>query len=84
MMSYAEDEVDVEGTVNGVTNTSTGKLSVMYITAFLVTGCGECFLWLQRRDWAYGSFWSWLCMHKPFFTLSEAAMCFVYYKGSCY
>ncbi|EMP40845.1 DnaJ like protein subfamily A member 3 [Chelonia mydas] len=41
MMSYAEDETDVEGTVNGVTNTSAGKLCVMYITASLVTGCGE-------------------------------------------
>uniref|UniRef100_A0A8C6ZEE5 DnaJ homolog subfamily A member 3, mitochondrial n=1 Tax=Nothoprocta perdicaria TaxID=30464 RepID=A0A8C6ZEE5_NOTPE len=27
MMSYAEDEADVEGTVNGVTNTSSGKRS---------------------------------------------------------
>ncbi|XP_007522052.2 dnaJ homolog subfamily A member 3, mitochondrial isoform X2 [Erinaceus europaeus] len=27
IMSYAEDETDVEGTVNGVTNTSTGKRS---------------------------------------------------------
>ncbi|KAF6123950.1 DnaJ heat shock protein family (Hsp40) member A3 [Phyllostomus discolor] len=27
MLSYAEDETDVEGTVNGVTNTSTGKRS---------------------------------------------------------
>uniref|UniRef100_A0A1A8KYZ5 DnaJ homolog subfamily A member 3, mitochondrial n=1 Tax=Nothobranchius pienaari TaxID=704102 RepID=A0A1A8KYZ5_9TELE len=27
LMSYAEDETDVEGTVNGVTNTSTGKRS---------------------------------------------------------
>lgn len=25
ILSYAEDETDVEGTVNGVTNTSTGK-----------------------------------------------------------
>lgn len=27
ILSYAEDETDVEGTVNGVTNTSTGKRS---------------------------------------------------------
>lgn len=25
MMSYAEDETDVEGTVNGVTNTASGE-----------------------------------------------------------
>lgn len=25
MMSYAEDEADVEGTVNGVTNTASGE-----------------------------------------------------------
>jgi len=25
ILSYAEDETDVEGTVNGVTHTSTGK-----------------------------------------------------------
>ncbi|KAM9392002.1 dnaJ heat shock protein family (Hsp40) member A3a isoform 2-T2 [Pholidichthys leucotaenia] len=29
LMSYAEDEVDVEGTINGVTNTTTGKRSSM-------------------------------------------------------
>lgn len=27
ILSYAEDETDVEGTVNGVTHTSTGKRS---------------------------------------------------------
>lgn len=27
MMSYAEDEADVDGTVNGVTNTASGKRS---------------------------------------------------------
>lgn len=26
MMSYAEDETDVDGTVNGVTNTASGEL----------------------------------------------------------
>lgn len=26
ILSYAEDETDVEGTVNGVTHTSTGKV----------------------------------------------------------
>ena len=28
ILSYAEDETDVEGTVNGVTNTSTGEASL--------------------------------------------------------
>lgn len=34
-MSYAEDETDVEGTVNGVTATTTGKRT-MYVTVALV------------------------------------------------
>lgn len=31
MLSYAEDETDVEGTVNGVTNTSTGKAAWWHV-----------------------------------------------------
>lgn len=42
LMSYAEDETDVEGTVNGVTATTTGKtasllyFSYLYIPAVLL------------------------------------------------
>lgn len=31
ILSYAEDETDVEGTVNGVTNTSTGKVARWHV-----------------------------------------------------
>lgn len=31
LASYAEDETDVEGTVNGVTTTATGTLVYMFI-----------------------------------------------------
>lgn len=31
ILSYAEDETDVEGTVNGVTNTSTGKVAWCHV-----------------------------------------------------
>lgn len=44
MMSYAEDEADVDGTVNGVTNTASGK---QWELALLPRGVGmgaDCFL----------------------------------------
>lgn len=36
ILSYAEDETDVEGTVNGVTNTSTGRVARWHVGIFSV------------------------------------------------
>lgn len=38
ILSYAEDETDVEGTVNGVTNTSTGKAARQHAEVLSVVG----------------------------------------------
>lgn len=35
LMSYAEDETEVEGTVNGVTATTTGKTASLYFFSYI-------------------------------------------------
>lgn len=48
MMSYAEDETDVEGTVNGVTNTASGERREL---ALLPHGGGVGVQGASRGSW---------------------------------
>lgn len=41
ILSYAEEETDVEGTVNGVTTTSTGRVAVR-VWVSIPLGAGDC------------------------------------------
>lgn len=51
MMSYAEDETDVDGTVNGVTNTASGELWELSVPSpWSWRGGAQCFLRARAQE----------------------------------